>query len=201
MSRTKTPADLQAWAGANAVAGSASADRRGGEAQAGFDPAALMGQLLGEFDAVLAANPSIDREMREQLQADFSRALEDAAATAASATASVPDRASWSDTVHALHDNGAIGDEEANELIRTFDTSLQPLERRESRVALEFARLLATEGEEKALAWFRTQAIKASAGNADTGAAAGAPRENTGAALRSEVVNARSHRLRGPPRR
>lgn len=201
MSRTKTPADLQAWAGANAVAGSASADRRGGEAQAGFDPAALMGQLLGEFDAVLAANPSIDREMREQLQTDFSRALEDAAATAASATASVPDRASWSDTVHALHDNGAIGDEEANELIRTFDTSLQPLERRESRVALEFARLLATEGEEKALAWFRTQAMKASAGSADTGAAAGAPRENTGAALRSEVVNARSHRLRGPPRR
>lgn len=201
MSRTKTPADMQAWAGTNASVGDASAGRQGGEANTGFDPAALMGQLLGEFDAVLAANPSIDREMREQLQGDFSRALQDAAATAASATASIPDRASWSDTVQALQDNGAIGGEEANELIRTFDTSLQPLERRESRVALEFARLLATEGEEKALAWFRTQAMKASTGSADAGAAAGGPRENPGAALRSEVVNARSHRLRGPPRR
>ncbi|MGY1458068.1 hypothetical protein ACW5F0_05385 [Luteimonas sp. A534] len=201
MSRTKTPADMQAWAGANADAGAAFAGRQGDGASTGFDPAALMGQLMGEFDAVLAANPSIDREMREQLQGDFSRALEDAAATAASATASIPDRASWSDTVQALQDNGAIGGEEANELIRTFDASLQPLERRESRVALEFARLLATEGEEKALAWFRTQAMKASAGTADTSAAGGAQRENTGAALRSEVVNARSHRLRGPPRR
>src|SRR5690606_5429971 len=114
--------------------------------------------------------------------------------------ASIPDRASWSYTVQALQDSGAIGGEEANELARTFDASLQPLERRESRVALEFARLLATEGEEKALAWFRTQAIKASAGSADAGAA-GTPREHSGAVLGSEVVNARSHRLRGPPRR
>ncbi|GGJ96310.1 hypothetical protein [Luteimonas terricola] len=201
MSRTKTPVDMQAWAGANADAGGASTGRQGAEAAAGFDPAALMGQLLGEFDAVLAANPAIDREMREQLQADFSRALEDAAETAASAAASIPDRASWSDTVQALQQNGAIGDEEANELIRTFDTSLQPLERRESRVALEFARLLATEGEEKALAWFRTQAFKASVGSADVAATDGAPRDNTGAALRSEVLGSRSRRLRGPPRR
>src|SRR5690554_2725080 len=120
MSRPKTPEEMQAWAGANAGAGNASTGHPGGEASAGFDPAALLGQLLGEFDAVLAANPAVDREAREQLQAEFARALEDAAGTAATATASIPDRASWSDTVHALHDNGAIGDEEANELIRTF---------------------------------------------------------------------------------
>jgi len=202
MSRPKTPEEMQARAGANAGAGTASAGRPGGEVPAGFDPAGLMGQLMGEFDAVLAANPGIDREMREQLQAEFSRALADAADTAASATASVPDRASWSDTVHALHDNGAIGDEEANELIRTFDASLQPLERHESRVALEFARLLATEGEEKALAWFRTQGLKSAAGSTGAGdVAGGAPRDNADVALRNEVVNSRSRRLRGPPRR
>jgi hypothetical protein len=198
MSPTKTSADMQAWAGANADAGDVSAARHGGGMQ-GFDPAALMGQLLGEFDAVLADNPAIDREMRDQLHAEFSRALEDAAATAATAAAEIPDRASWSETVHALQENGAIGGDEANELIRTFETSLQPLERRESRVALEFARRLATEGEEKALAWFRSQAVEASAGTADAGMAP-VPRD-TGAALRTEVVSSRSRRLRGPPRR
>lgn len=201
MSRTKTPVDMQAWAGTNAGTGDASAGRPGAATQADFDPAALMGQLLGEFESVLAANPAIDRETREQLQADFSRALEDAAETAASTTASLPDRASWSDTVQALQENGAIGGEEANELIRTFDASLQPLERRESRVALEFARLLATEGEEKALDWFRSQATQASAGSAAATATGGAPRDSADAALRSEVVNSRSRRPRGPPRR
>ena len=200
MSRTKTPADMQAWAGANADAGGASAARPGEGTAAEFDPAAMMAQLMGEFEAMLASNPAIDREAREQIQADFSRALEDASETAARATASIPDRASWSDTVHALQDNGAIGDEEANELIRTFDASLQPLERRESRVALEFARILATEGEEKALAWFRSQAVNAAAGSADAGASR-PPKDSAGATLRTEVVNSRSRRLRGPPRR
>lgn len=200
MSRSKTPADVQSWAGANAGSGDASAARQGNDAVAGFDPAAMMAQLMGEFEAVLASNPAIDREAREQIQADFSRALEDAREAASGATASLPDRASWSDTVQALQGSGAIGDEEANELIRTFDASLQPLERRESRVALEFARILATEGEEKALAWFRSQA--AGAAGAGTGAAAStAPRDGAGEALRAEVVSSRSRRLRGPPRR
>lgn len=200
MSRSKTPADMQAWAGHKADAGDASAVSQGGGAQADFDPAAMMAQLMGEFESMLAANPAIDREAREQIQADFSRALEEAKDTAAAAAAAIPDRASWSDTVHALQDNGAIGDEEANELIRTFDASLQPLERRESRTALEFSRILATEGEEKALAWFRSQALNAAAGTSDA-AASGAPRDSTVATLRTDVVNSRSRRLRGPPRR
>lgn len=200
MSRTKTPADMQAWAGANADAGGASAAGPGEGTAAEFDPAAMMAQLMGEFEAMLASNPAIDREAREQIQADFSRALEDASKTAAKATASIPDRASWSDTVHALQDNGAIGDEEANELIRTFDASLQPLERRESRVALEFARRLASEGEEQALAWFRSQAVSASAGGAS--AIPGRSQlDDSVRVLRSEVTGSKSRRLRGPPGR
>lgn len=198
MSRSKTPADMQAWAGRSAEAGNAAAAGHARDAQADFDPAAMIAQLMGEFESMLAANPAIDREAREQIQADFSRALEEAKETAAVATASIPDRASWSDTVHALQDNGAIGDEEANELIRTFDASLQPLERRESRAALEFARILATEGEERALAWFRSQAVNGSTASAD---ATPVPPDGTVATLRSDVVNSRSRRLRGPPRR
>lgn len=195
MSRTKTPADIQAWAGATADTGTVSAQSGGG--LQGFDPAALMGQLLGEFDAVLSHNPAIDHETREQLHGEFAKALQDAATTAATVAAQVPDRASWSETVQALQENGAIGGDEANELIRTFESSLQPLERRESRVALEFARRLTTDGEEKALAWFRSQATEASGGST---ASSPVP-QDPGAALRSEVVNSRSRRLRGPPRR
>lgn len=198
MSRPRTNAETHDWTGTHAATGAVPADGAG-EGVGALDPAALMAQLLGEFDAVLAGNPALDREAREGLHAEFARALEDAAATAADAVAELPDRASWADTVHALQHNGAIGDDEANDLIRTFDASLQPLERRESRTALEFARRLATEGEEKALAWFRAQA----AGAAGAGAAAQpAPAPGSaGAALRTEAVSARSHRLRGPPRR
>lgn len=200
MSRTKTPAEMQAWAGANAGTGSAPATGSAGGAQAGFDPAAAMSQLLGEFDALLAGNPAVDRETRDQLHAEFARALEDAAATAATATAALPDRASWSETVQALHDNGAIGDDEANNLIRTFDASLEPLERRESRVALEFARRLASDGEEQALAWFRSQGVNASGGGAS--AIPGRSQvDDTVRVLRSEVTGSKSRRLRGPPGR
>lgn len=199
MSRTRTPAEMQARAGANANTGDASTER-GNDALAGFDPEAVANQLLGEFDALLAGNPAIDRETREQLHGEFARALDDAAATAATATAELPDRASWSETVQALQDNGAIGQDQANDLIRTFDASLQPLERRESRTAFEFARRLATEGEERALAWFRSQAC----GDADEKAAVAASsplQEHAGSALRTEVVSSRSRRLRGPPGR
>lgn len=200
MSRTKTPAEMQAWAGANAGTGSAPVQGPSGGAQGGFDPAAAMSQLLAEFDTLLAGNPAVDRETRDQLHAEFARALEDAAATAATATAALPDRASWSETVQALHDNGAIGDDEANNLIRTFDASLQPLERRESRVALEFARRLASEGEEQALAWFRSQAVNASGGGASA-LPGRSQAEDTVRVLRSEVTGSKSRRLRGPPGR
>lgn len=196
MSRTKTPAEMQAWAGASA--GAAAAPGQAGAAQAVFDPAEAMRQLLGEFDALLAGNPAVDRETRDQLHAEFASALEDAAATAATATAALPDRASWSETVQALHDNGAIGDDEVNELIRTFDASLQPLERRESKIALEFARRLASEGEERALAWFRAQS--AASGGGESVPARAAPRD-AAPALRADVVSSRSRRLRGPPER
>lgn len=198
MSRTKTPAEMQAWAGANAGAGAAAAPGSAGDGLVGFDPAAAMRDLLGQFDALLAGNPAVDRETRDQLHGEFARALEDAAATAATATASLPDRASWSETVQALHANGAIGDDEVNALIRTFDTSLQPLERRESRVALEFARRLATDGEEQALAWFRAQSAAAT-GGAHAAQGRSAPLD-AAPALRTDVVSSRSRRLRGPPR-
>lgn len=195
MSPAKTPAELQAWTGTTA----APADAGAPAAAAGFDPAAMMAELLGEFDAVLAMNPALDHEAREQLHAEFSRALEDAAETAATATAQVPDRAAWAETVSALQESGAIGGDEANALVRTFEASLQPLERRESRVALEFARRLATDGEEGALAWFRSQAVAASA-RRDAVPGAPAPQDHASAALRTEVVSSRSRRLRGPPR-
>ena len=194
MSRTKTPADIQAWAGATADAGTVSAQSGGG--LQGFDPAALMDSCWANSTRVLSHNPAIDHET-----ASISMASSPGAAgrgdTAATVAAQVPDRASWSETVQALQENGAIGGDEANELIRTFESSLQPLERRESRVALEFARRLTTDGEEKALAWFRSQATEASGGSK---ASSPVP-QDPGAALRSEVVNSRSRRLRGPPRR
>ena len=74
----------------------------------------------------------------------------------------------------------------------------QPLQRRESQLAIEFSRRLQTDGEEKALAWFRKEA--AALNNAPEGERAAPTRPSADVSpLRSETIHSRSRRLRGPP--
>ena len=151
-------------------------------------------QLLQQFESVLREDPGIDAETRDLIRAQFGQALADAATTP-DMLAAVPDRESWMDAVRGLRESGAVDETEANDLVRQLDQALQPLQRRESQLAIEFSRRLQAEGQEKALAWFRQQTAE------DNHEAATPPpaRENA-APLRNEVINSRSRRLRGPPR-
>ena len=156
-------------------------------------------QLLREFMSVLQEDPAIDRETRELLQQHFSQALNDAESASEPAT-EIPDSAMWMDAVRMLQAEGAVAENEADELIRQLSQAIQPLQQRESRLAIEFSRRIQDEGHEKALAWFRREASSTSD---ETKLSASSsqlpPLGDTKPSLRTEVVNSRSRRLRGPP--
>ena len=158
-----------------------------------------MDELMRQFDAALQemqSDPALDPATREMLHQQFAQALSDMG-TVEGAVADIPDRAMWMDAVQALQASGEVSESEVNDLIRQINQALQPLQRRESQLAIEFSRRLQTEGQERALAWFR----KESKGLSDVPKAEAsriAPLEKT-RPLRTEVVNSRSRHLRGPP--
>jgi len=165
--------------------------------QTGEQAASPAESLLRDLDAVLRNEPGIDEEVRQLLQGQFAEALESADA-ASGAVATAPDRADWLDAIEALRQSGLVGDGDVNELVRQIDTALAPLQRRESKLAVEFSRRIQEEGQERALAWYReaSQALdddSATDGTADPTGFAAMP------ASGSEVIHSRSRRLRGPP--
>jgi hypothetical protein len=152
--------------------------------------------LLSDFEAVLRDDPSLDMETRELLGQQLKQALD--GARDADATAELPQRADWLQAVQALQDAGELEGPDAETLIRRLDEALQPLERRESKLAIEFSQRVASDGEEKALEWLRQQTEAAQ--TTETRTSKESPGRRPGTALRNEVVNSRSRRLRGPPK-
>lgn len=161
----------------------------------------MLGELMAQFEATLdelSQDPSIDPQTRELLRSQFSEAVADLG-TMAGAPAEIPGRAVWVDAVQALQASGSVAESEVNDLIRQVNHALEPLERRESQVAIEFGRRLQTEGEEAALAWFRTQSQRAKDAEAHQRQAT-VPPSAAATPLRNDVIKSRSNRLRGPPR-
>jgi len=156
-----------------------------------------LAEVFAEFQTLLKNDPALDEQIREQMENEVRNALKEAAASPVAASA--PDHADWTGAVETLKKAGAVEDDEANDLIRQLDGALQPLQKRESQLAIEFSRRLATDGQEKAIAWFQ-QASKEAAESQDDDSSA-QPLDDSPASLRNEVVNSRSRRLRGPPRR
>lgn len=159
--------------------------------QAGLD------ELMRDFDAALAETHGLDKAEQDHVRQIFADALADAAANPG--ISEMPDRSAWIETVESLQHLGAVDADEANHLVRQLDDALQPLQSTESRLAIEFSRRMQQDGEEAALAWLRetksgNQAAAAVMGN-------GTPNDLMLPPMGSEVVNSRSRRLRGPPRR
>lgn len=169
------------------------------QADAAHDVAEGKERLLQTFQSALQQQSGLDSEDRETLQRMFQEALQQSGAPGAGETADVADSSTWHDTVESLNRNGMVAQEEAHHLIRSLNDALAPLQRRESRLAMEFSRRIETEGREKALEWFReaSKATAEPAGNQQSGPSGfgGA----TVTALPTDAISSRSHRLRGPP--
>jgi hypothetical protein len=160
-----------------------------------------MEELLRQFEGALHElehDPSMDLATRTMLRDQFTQAMRDMK-HGSDAAVEIPDRAMWMDALQALQANGSVASDEVDELIRQVNQALQPLQRRDTRIALEFSRRLRTEGEEKALAWFRTETARSRAEDGESAPAAAPPVASVTPILRGDVVNSRSRRLRGPP--
>lgn len=156
--------------------------------------------LMQQFNAALQdmqGDPALDPATRTMLQQQFAQAMSEMGKVEG-AIAGIPDRAMWMDAIQALQASGEVSESEVNDLIRQINQALQPLQRRESQIAIEFSRRLQTDGEADALTWFRQETAKLDAEDGEH-AHSPAPAAHVSPALRSDVVNSRSRRLRGPP--
>lgn len=155
-----------------------------------------MSKVQQQFQSLLRNDTNLSPEQREQMERFLEQSLQEAAGSAEPMREEIFDPATWRETVDALRQSGNIADNDADHLIRSLNDALAPLERRESKLAIEFSRRMATDGEEKAIEWLRKQTESDEAKKAQEPSPV--PRSDS-TQLRNEVINSRSRRLRGPP--
>lgn len=158
-----------------------------------------MADLQRKFQSLLQEQAGLDPEERAEMAKFFEQSIQDASGSPSGAlNEDVFDKATWSDTVELMLKAGTVEQDEADHLIRTINDALAPLECRESKLAIEFNRRMATEGEQRAIEWLRSQSQTTET------QAAREPQAVPGSDVRqpvaSETINSRSRRLRGPPR-
>ena len=172
------------------------------ETQQAVDPGdgvdAITRQLLDELAQGLEEGGLLGREdqavLREQLEASVREQM-----AAGPVAARTPDsnRADWLETIEQLRQHQVLSEDDANALVRQLDTVLAPTHSPDVELAVEFGRRFEEFGADEALAWFKAQVAGAARRDGgDAWAASDAP-----AALASAIVNSKSRRLRGPPRR
>lgn len=155
---------------------------------------ALKAELLGDLEGMLRADPAIGADERDTLMSSLAAAMGDGTGGDADldiATALQSSAAQLKRLANELDADGADG------LARQLDEALAPLERRETKLAMEFSRRLETDGQERALAWLKQQqAVEAE----QAASKASPPVVDTGRTVaKDSVTRSRSRRLRGPP--
>jgi|GEM_PF-6591518 len=153
-------------------------------------------ELLESFQDVLAQDQNLDAQTRDTMMEQLVQAMHEA--KVANGPMTIPTSEDWSQAVLGLQQSGELDQTDAEELLGKLNNALKPLERRETKLALEFSKRLVEHGEAEALAWLRaeTAKIEAREAKAPVGAAVA---QSTDRPLRSETVKSRSRKLRGPP--
>lgn len=158
-----------------------------------------MAELQQKFQALLQDQMDIGHEERAEMAQFFEQSIRDAAQSPTTPlNEEVFDKATWSRTVDLMRKAGTVTDDEADHLVRTINDALLPLERRESRLAIEFNRRMAADGEQKAVEWLQAQSMETQAETARR--PLGTSLGDASSPARDETINSRSRRLRGPPR-
>lgn len=154
-----------------------------------------MEQLLEQFEQMLGSQPGLDPDARKQLGQQFSDALRQATPAG---EYELPSRESLVSDVEALREHGGMSDDDANAMVRRLSDALEPLQRRESQLAIEFSRRMQADGEAAALEWFR-EATRGGAEDQQDQAAGSFL--DSGPVLKTEAIHSRARRPRGPPAR
>ena len=159
---------------------------------------AMSGDIVREFESLLRDEPDLDQATRDRLSQEFSASMRSDARRNQSPLDQIASDQFWEDAVNALKQSGEIADAEANDVVREIAEALKPLQKRETKLALEFGRRLEQDGEQKAVAWLKEQQSFESddTENEVTDSTFAAPRP-----MPTDIVKSRSRRLRGPPNR
>ena len=149
--------------------------------------------LIDDFEASLQDDADLDQQGREFLSQQFTSAVKDAAVNVKAGSG--PQRSDWLETIEALRGMGVVDEDESNTLIRQLDQALQPLQRRNVQVAIEFSRRCKEQDEQSALEWLRA----ATAESADAQQQAAPSPQGDHGTGGDTITKSRSRRLRGPP--
>ena len=155
---------------------------------------ALRQQVIADFEASLRDQSSLDDGDLDGLLETFRQAVQETPLDVALTPLDPEDLAL---ALNGLVDNGILAEEERNDLSRKIDDALAPLQTPDVQMAMEFASRCERDGEEAALEWFKNERIKLE----QSGQADAAPADASGMPDRDSIVNSKSRRLRGPPRR
>lgn len=155
---------------------------------------ALRQQVIAEFEATLRGSSSLDEGDLDGLLETFRQAVEE---TPLDVAVTPFDPEDLTLALNSLVDNGVLAEDERNDLSRQIDDALGPLQTPDVQMAMEFAARCERDGEEAALEWFRSER----AGSGGFVQDSIAPVDVSGLPDRDSIVNSRSRRLRGPPRR
>ena len=155
---------------------------------------ALRQQVIADFEASLRDQSSLDDGDLDGLLETFRQAVQETPLDVALTPLDPEDLAL---ALNGLVDNGILAEEERNDLSRKIDDALAPLQTPDVQMAMEFASRCERDGEEAALEWFRNERSRSE----DANQGGVAPADASGLPARDSIVNSKSRRLRGPPRR
>lgn len=202
--RRKTPARKRPAPASDGKRMAAPAVQRSSGSDDGAQPSAsvedlveeMRGELLGQLEEIMRGDASLDQADRDQLLEHFSNAF---GAGDGSTAAGGDVESALNDSARQLKEIGASQDDGSGDLVRELNRALEPLERRETKVALEFGRRLQADGQSSALAWLKEQQ---QADEVETASAKHAVPDGSHAVgvSRDTVTKSKSRRLRGPPK-
>ncbi len=158
--------------------------------------AAVIEALVDELATALEAGGVLDPQDRAALRGQVELALRQQQGDASAEATPDAARAEWRETVEGLRRSEVLTEDDASALLRQLDGVLTPERDRDVARALEFGRRVREQGQDQALAWLKAQ-DQAGDDDDDAVAVVHAPP----ASLATSIVNSRSRRLRGPPRR
>lgn len=151
-------------------------------------------KAVADFEAALREQPGFDEGALEEILGQYREAVQNVSLEPN--LTPVLDRQTLVETVGLLARNQSITEEECAELLRRFDEAMEPLQRRDVQIALEYAERCNKDGEEKALEWLKQQNASSSE-DAETDASIDP--EGQKPFLRQAITKSKARRLRGPP--
>lgn len=161
---------------------------------AGESELATRREFIEAFEAGLLEDPGMDREDVEHVMQFFRQAVMDAPLGSGLTPASPED---FAESLNAMVAGGLLDETTRIDAERQIRDAFAPLQTEEVQIALEYARRLQSEGEERALEWF--MARRKDVQDQQVAKKANQSPDAAAAAAEYSTTRSRARKPRGPP--